>query len=116
MYQLAVNKERDSVMIYQKDFDSDGVMHPRVIANLSIPVWSFSTAVLLALVLGVGTLYAQGVQENRQDRPSIIQTVSPAHALIPLNSRFDIKGGWGMSGQAVGRPRYAQNRFLVPPK
>jgi len=86
MYQLAVNKERDSVMIYQKDFDSDGVMHPRVIANLSIPVWTFLTAALLALVMGLGTLYAQDAQGMEQDRPVLEETITPAHAPTPINT------------------------------
>lgn len=51
MYQVALNKERDSVTLYQEDFDSDGVMHPRVIGHYDIPTWMALMSFIVALGL-----------------------------------------------------------------
>lgn len=49
MYHVALNKERDSLTLYQEDFDSDGVMHPRVIGHYSIPSWPVLISLLIAV-------------------------------------------------------------------
>jgi hypothetical protein len=51
MYQVALNKERDSVTLYREDFDSDGVMHPDVIGHYSIPSWM--ALISLCVIVGL---------------------------------------------------------------
>jgi hypothetical protein len=33
---MAMDKERTTIIIYSKDWDDDGVMHPQIVAEVSV--------------------------------------------------------------------------------